>query len=64
MRHVMPERWLDFSICRLGECRISSPMPIMRFIDEVKKLNIRHILEKPFSFEELLRILKNTRLRN
>lgn len=31
---------------------------------EVKKLNIRHIIEKPFSFEELLRIVKNSRLKN
>lgn len=60
----MPESRLDFSICRLDECRISSPMPVMRFVDTVKKLNIRHILEKLFSFEELLRIVKKTRLRN
>jgi len=31
---------------------------------EVKKLNIRHIIEKPFPFEELLRIVKNSRLKN
>ena len=33
-------------------------------ISEVKKLNIRHIIEKPFPFEELLRIVKNSRLKN
>ena len=33
-------------------------------ISEVKKLNIRHIIEKPFPFEELLRIIKNSRLKN
>ena len=27
---------------------------------EVKKLNIRHIIEKPFPFEELLRIVEGT----
>ena len=31
---------------------------------EVKKLSIRHIIEKPFPFEELLRIIKNSRLKN
>ena len=31
---------------------------------EVKKLNIHHIIEKPFPFEELLRIVKNSRLKN
>jgi DNA-binding NtrC family response regulator len=29
---------------------------------EVKKLNIRNIIEKPFPFDELLRIVKNSRL--
>jgi DNA-binding NtrC family response regulator len=29
-------------------------------ISEVKKLNIHHIIEKPFLFEELLRIVENT----
>jgi DNA-binding NtrC family response regulator len=32
--------------------------------DEVKRLNIRNIIEKPFPFEELLRIVKNSRLKN
>ena len=27
----------------------------------VKKLNIRHIIEKPFTFEDLLKIVKNSR---
>ena len=27
----------------------------------VKKLNIRHIIEKPFPFDELLKIVKNSR---
>lgn len=27
---------------------------------DVKKLNVRHILEKPFLFEELLKIIKNS----
>jgi DNA-binding NtrC family response regulator len=29
-------------------------------ISEVKKLNIHHIIEKPFPFEELLRIVEGT----
>ena len=33
-------------------------------ISDVKKLNIHHIIEKPFPFEELLRIVKNSRLKN
>ena len=33
-------------------------------ISDVKKLNIHHIIEKPFPFEELLRIIKNSRLKN
>ena len=33
-------------------------------ISDVKKLNISHIIEKPFPFEELLRIVKNSRLKN
>jgi len=32
--------------------------------DEVKRLNIRNIIEKPFPFDELLRIVKNSRLKN
>jgi len=31
---------------------------------EVKNLKIHHIIEKPFPFEELLRIIKNSRLKN
>ena len=30
----MPESRPDFSISRLGECRIPSPMPIMHFVDD------------------------------
>ena len=33
-------------------------------ISDVKKLNIHHIIEKPFPFEELLRTVKNSRLKN
>ena len=33
-------------------------------VSEVKKLNIRHIIEKPFPFEDLLKILENSRLKN
>ena len=32
--------------------------------DEVKRLNIQNIIEKPFPFDELLRIVKNSRLKN
>ena len=31
---------------------------------EVKKLKIHHLIEKPFPFEELLKIIKNSRLKN
>jgi DNA-binding NtrC family response regulator len=30
----------------------------------IKKLNVRHILEKPFPFEELLKIIKNSSHKN
>jgi DNA-binding NtrC family response regulator len=30
----------------------------------INKLNVRHIIEKPFPFEELLRIIKNSHLKN
>ena len=33
-------------------------------VSEVKKLNIRHIIEKPFTFEDLLIIVKNSRMKN
>jgi DNA-binding NtrC family response regulator len=33
-------------------------------VSEIKKRNIRHIMEKPFSFEELLKIVNNSRLKN
>jgi DNA-binding NtrC family response regulator len=33
-------------------------------ISGVKNLNIRHIIEKPFPFEELLKVVKNSRLKN
>jgi DNA-binding NtrC family response regulator len=33
-------------------------------VSGVKKINIRHIMEKPFPFEELLKIVNNSPLRN
>jgi DNA-binding NtrC family response regulator len=33
-------------------------------VSEVKNLNIRHIIEKPFPFEGLLKIVNNRRLKN
>jgi DNA-binding NtrC family response regulator len=33
-------------------------------ISETKNCGIHHIIEKPFPFEELLRIVKNSRLKN
>lgn len=33
-------------------------------VSGVKNLNIRHIIEKPFPFEELLKIVNNSRLKN
>ena len=33
-------------------------------VSAVKNLNIRHIIEKPFPFEELLKIVNNSRLKN
>jgi DNA-binding NtrC family response regulator len=33
-------------------------------VSGAKNLNIRHIIEKPFSFEELLKIVNNSRLKN
>jgi DNA-binding NtrC family response regulator len=33
-------------------------------VSGVKNLNIRHIIEKPFAFEELLKIVNKNRLKN
>ena len=33
-------------------------------VSGVKNLNIRHIIEKPFPFEGLLKIVNNSRLKN
>jgi DNA-binding NtrC family response regulator len=33
-------------------------------VSKVRKLNIRHIIEKPFPFEDLLKIVKKSRMKN